>query len=390
MPEDYKQMLDWLYGLRRFGMKLDLDRIKNVMDKLGNSQDKLKIIHVAGTNGKGSVCAMIGVILQKAGYRVGMFTSPHLVDFRERFQINGEMINQEDVLRLVDMVKETDVELTFFEFATAIAFQYFYEQNVDYAIIEVGLGGRFDATNIVNPIATVITSISLDHIEHLGNTIDKITYEKAGIVKENVPLFTTCDIDVIKSICEKKNAQIFIIKDKENTSMKGEFQKINAGLAAVVARYLKISEDKIKEGLLDVKWPARLEFVDKNVLLDCAHNPDGIEKMAEFVKTLKYDKLVIVFGVMYNKDYENMIKNLPEYNKIILTKPKIPRSLDPFMVKHLCRDALIIENAVEAYEYAKKIAGENDLILICGSCYLAGEFMAFKNKISVHPIMFVQ
>ncbi len=387
---DYTDMLDYLYNLGWFGIKPGLERIKTAMEKLGNPHNSLKIIHVAGTNGKGSVCAMLNSILQKAGYKVGMFTSPHMVDFRERFQINNEMIGKEDVFRIVQTVKNTGVELTFFELTTAVAFQYFYEQNVDFAIIEVGMGGRFDATNIVEPVATVITSISFDHIEWLGHTLDKISCEKAGIVKENIPLFTTVDNEVIKNICKEKNAPLFVINDTENTNMNGFFQRTNAGLAAAVARYMKISEDKIKEGLLSARWPARLEFIEKNVLLDCAHNENGIKKMSDFVKSLKYDKLVIIFGVMKNKDYTTMIKNLPKYNKLILTKPKINRSADPHTIKNLCHDAIIIEDVAEAYTNAKKIASESDLILICGSCYLAGEFLAWKNKIPMHPIMFVQ
>ncbi|MEK6967409.1 MAG: folylpolyglutamate synthase/dihydrofolate synthase family protein [Nanoarchaeota archaeon] len=386
----YEEMLDWLYNLRRFGIKPGLEKIAEVMEKLGNPHDKLRIIHVAGTNGKGSVCAMIESILRKNGFKVGMFISPHLVDFREHLQVNRELISKEEVMRLVNKINGTGVELTFFELTTAAAFLYFYEQKVDYAVIEVGMGGRFDATNIVkNPVATVITSLSLDHTQWLGDTLDKITREKAGIIKEKVPLFTCVDSDVIRNVCIEKNSPFILVEDEENTNMNGLFQRSNAGLAAAVARHMKVPENEIKEGLLSVSWPARLEFIEKNILLDCAHNPEGIEKLTEFVNTLNYDKLIVIFGVMKDKNYQEMLSRLPDC-KMILTKPKIDRSADSVDLKNFCNNAAVIEDVAVAYEQAKKIAGKNDLIVICGSCYLAGELLAYRNKIPMHPIMWVQ
>lgn len=388
--EEYGQMLDWLYNLRRFGMKLDMSRIGTVLHALGNPQDRLKIIHVAGTNGKGSVCAMMSAILQKAGFRVGLFTSPHLVDFRERFQINGKMISKAEIFELVNEIKKTGIEMTFFEFTTAIAFLYFSRQNVDYLVLEVGLGGRYDATNIIQkPVATVITSISFDHIEWLGDTLDKIAFEKAGIIKRGVPLFTRVQSDVIKNICDEKDAPFIFVDNLEKTNMNGKFQEENAGLAAEIARFIGINEQAIKAGLQNVTWPARLEFIESNILLDCAHNEEGIRAMTRFVSSLGKD-VTILFGVMGNKDYQKMLALLPFYSKIIFTRPKISRSLDPNELKKICPDALIIEDVSQAYEQAKKISGKDDLILVCGSCYLAGELLAYKNNIQMHPIMFVQ
>src|SRR3989338_5534349 len=386
---NYEEMLDWLYGLRRFGIKPGFERISEAMEKLGNPQDKLKVIHVTGTNGKGSVCAMLESILRKNGCRVGMFTSPHLVDFRERLQVNRELICKEEVMRIVNKIKGTGVELTFFELTTAMAFLYFYEQKVDYAVIEVGMGGRLDATNICKPVSTVITSISLDHTQWLGDTLDKIIREKAGIIKEKAPLFTCVDSNIIRNVCTEKNSPLFLVKDKANTNMNGFFQRSNADLAAAVANYMKIPNGVIQNGLLSVNWPARLEFIEKNILLDCAHNPEGIEKLTEFVNTLNYDKLIVIFGVMKDKNYQEMLSKFPNC-KIILTKPKIDRSADPVDLKNFCNDAVVIEDVGVAYEQAKKIANKNDLIVICGSCYLAGELLAYKNKIPIHPIMFIQ
>src|SRR3989338_1570625 len=329
---------------------------------------------------------MLDSILRHAGCNVGMFTSPHLVDFTERFQINREKISREDVYRLVKKVRETGVPLTFFELTAAVAFLYFHEKKTDYVMLEVGMGGRLDATNIAKPFVTVITSISFDHMTWLGGTLEKISAEKAGIVKEGIPLFTAVDNRIIRSVCAERNAPLSIVNREEETGMNGSFQRINAGIAASVARYMKIRENNIKTSLMDVYWPALLEFVEKNVLLDCAHNPDGVEKIAEFVKSLEYDKLIIVFGVMKDKNHNEMLGKLPGYDTLILAKPKIDRSLDP---KEL-NSGIIIEDVGKAYEYAKSISSKNDLILICGSCYLAGEFLAWKNKIPMHPVMFVQ
>lgn len=386
---NYQEMLEYLYGLRRHGIKPGLGQITKAMHKLGNPQNNMKIIHVAGTNGKGSVCAMLSSILQ-LNNNVAMFTSPHLVDFRERMQINGKIISERDALRIFEKVKATGIELTFFEFTTAMAFVYFSERKPDYVILEVGMGGRLDATNIITPIASVITSISLDHTNILGSTIEKITYEKVGIIKKNVPLFTTVKSNVLKKECKLKNSDLFFINNKENTNMNGEFQKTNAALAAEIARYLKVKQNIIKKGLMNVKWPARLEFIEKNVLLDCGHNSDGIKNMADFVCKHKHRKLIILFGVMADKNYKEMIKKLPKYDKIIFTRPQIERSLDPKKLNVLVPEGVIIENVAVAYEYVKNIATKSDLVLICGSCYLAGEVLAHIQGKDVTPIMFVQ
>lgn len=384
-------MLDWLYSLKTIGIMPGLEKITQAMEKLGNPQDRLKIIHVAGTNGKGSVCAMIESVLRKSGCDVGLFTSPTLVDFTERFQVNRRPISKEDVYRLVNKVKETGIALTFFELTTAVAFLYFCERQVDYAVIEVGMGGRLDATNIVNPAATVITSISFDHTRWLGDSIDKIASEKAGIAKKGVPLFTVREVASllsVRKICGEKGAPLIVVANDEQTSMNGAFQRKNAGLAAAVARHIGVSDENIHEGLMDTYWPARLEFIEKNILLDCAHNPDGIEKLSEFVSVLNYDKLIIVFGVMKDKDYGAMTARLPEYDTLVLTKPQIDRALDPGELN--IENAEIIDDVGAALKRARSLAGEKDLIVICGSCYLAGELLAIRKKIPVHPIMFIQ
>lgn len=386
---NYEETLNWLYNLKRFGIKLDLENITSTMNKLGNPQDSLKIIHVAGTNGKGSVCAMLESVLRAAGFKVGLFTSPHLIRFEERIQVNREKIAEHDVLRLVEKVKSAGVDLTFFEFTAAMACQYFCEQGVDYAIIEVGMGGRLDATNIVKPVATVISSISFDHAARLGNTLESISAEKAGIVKEGVPMFTPVNSRAIRKACEAKKAPLFIVEGEEDVGMNGIFQRKNGAVAAAVARHLGIREGAIKKGLMSAAWPARLEFFG-NTLLDCAHNPDAIGKVTEFVKSLRYDKLYVIFGVMKDKDYVKMLELLPDYERIILTKVAYERAAEPEELAPLCKNSMIIENIEKAYEYARSIANGSDLILICGSCYMAGDFLAIMNHVPKHAIMFVQ
>lgn len=398
--QGYSELLEYLYGLRRFGMKPGLESISKIMESLGNPHLRIKAIHVTGTNGKGSVCAMLDSILRENGYKVGLYTSPHLVDFRERIQVDRTMIKEEDVLRLsekiMEKIEETATPLTFFEFTTAMMFLYFAEQGLDYAVIEVGMGGRLDGTNIIEkPVATVITNISLEHTQFLGRTVEEIAGEKAGIIKRDSPVFTASDIPVIRERAKELGSEFILVTGKDKTNMLGSFQETNAGAAAAVAKYLKIPESRIKKGLINVKWPGRLEFIEKNVLLDCAHNPAGIREMTQFVKTLKKDRLIIVFAVMADKDYRTMyhymIENLPEFDTLVATKPQISRALEPKEIKDVVGErCVVIPSVADAIKYAKDIAKDSDLILICGSCYLAGEVLAIRSKIPIMPLMFVQ
>ncbi len=371
----------FLYNLKKFGMHPSLDNIKAAMTKLGNFQKDFRIIHITGTNGKGSTAAMISNILKETGYKVSMFTSPHLVNFNERMQINNVPISDNEAFSLIDKIKALNIQLTFFEFITALALLYFKENNVDFVVLEVGLGGSWDATNVCDAEISVITSICLDHTKILGNSIEEITKDKCGIIKNNSKV-VTCNsnpINIIKELCKNKDLIINWPYAKK-LNLKGDFQKINAGIAQGVCRLLKVPEDIIEKGLETVEWPGRLEYLENNVLVDCAHNPTAVEQVTNFVKqNLKFNKLIIIFGVLVDKDYKKMIKSLPKPDFLILTKPKIERALDPVELAY-DGPCAVIENPIEALRYAKNLAKHDDLIFITGSCFLVGNIKELYQK----------
>jgi len=278
--------IEWLYQLRRYGMKPGLERIREIVDTLENPQHTYKVIHITGTNGKGSTAAMIANTLKLAGHKVGMFTSPHLVKFNERFQINGEQITDEELSHIIRLIREKNVPLTFFEFATAIAFQYFKDKQVDYAIIEVGMGGLYDSTNVADGDIAVITSIGVDHTHYLGKTVREITKEKCGIIKQKSIVITNEDNKGLDLIQAKSmhNKLVLTQQYAGEVGLLGEFQQVNAGIARAVCAELGISDEIIATGIKTAKWPGRLEYLEKNVLLDCAHNPDAIRALTSFVK----------------------------------------------------------------------------------------------------------
>lgn len=389
---DYQQILDYIYSLKgsehKGNFNLTLKNIKILLKKLGNPEKSLKVIHVAGTNGKGSVCAMLSSILKEAGYKAGMYTSPHLKDFRERFLINDKKISKEDFVKYFKKVKPFITTQTFFEVITTMAFLYFKTKKVDFLVCEVGLGGRLDATNVVRPIISVITNIGLEHQEYLGKTIERIAYEKAGIIKNKIPLVTGAKgpaLNVIKKIAKKKNTKVY--QDGKPIKgfplkLKGDFQLVNASLAIeaikVLNQYhnLKINKKIIKKGLLKTAWPGRLEFISKNVLVDCAHNLDAIKALKKELKGIKkdYKKLYLIIGILKDKDYKNMLKELtPLAQKVILVKARIPRALEPETLAKQIKNPIIIKNPKKALIYAKKIAKKNELIVVTGSIYVVGE-----------------
>jgi len=415
---NYKGCIDWLYSFERFGIKLGLERIKYICGELGNPQSNYRIIHVGGTNGKGSVCKFLESVLVNSGYKVGTYTSPHLQRFSERFIINKKEISESEIKKLVEtikpiiekMVKENNIP-TFFEIITAIAFQYFKEKNVDFAIIEVGLGGRYDATNIINPMITIITNISLEHEKILGDTIEKISYEKAGIIKDDIPIITAATgkaLDVIKKVASGKNSTTTVIDSNSwikkkggidyqefqvygtlkeyilKTTILGKYQGENIAITIAAIETLQmngvyITDESIIESFLNTVNPGRMEIVGFKpiILLDGAHNAAGMISLKNSLEEdFHYEKLILIIGILSDKNVKAILDIItPGSDIIILTKPQTSRASDPFLLKEMiCKKQVIVKDKIKvAIEYAKKIAKDKDIICITGSLYTVGE-----------------
>lgn len=427
---NYKEAIDWLYSFEKHGIKLGLDRIKHICEKLGNPQSNYKIVHVGGTNGKGSVCKFISSILASEGYTVGVYTSPHIQRFSERFVIDKDEISQIEIILLVEelkpivdeMIQKGDIP-TFFEITTAMGLLYFYDKKVDYAIIEVGLGGRFDATNIVKPVASVITNVSLEHQDRLGNTIEEIAFEKAGIIKEDTPLITTAKdsvLKIIKKVADEKNAslhlvssnswertgaginsQSFIIKGKlkdyeVETKLYGYYQGENIALAISCIESLQmngvfITDKNIIEGIKNTENPGRMEMVSTKpiILLDGAHNVEAIKKLRKTLENdFEFERLILVIGILKDKNYVEMLEEIvPICDLIITTKSSNKRFCSPFNLKKEIeyidynKSVIPMENINKAVLLSKSKAGLKDIICITGSLYLVGEARSFLQEI---------
>ena len=411
-----------LFSLHTFGMKLGLDNIKKFLDTIGNPQLQFKTIHVAGSNGKGSTSAFLASMLKEFGYKVGLYTSPHFVRFNERVKINGLEIPDEYVADFISKHEKyiDDNKLTFFEVTTAIAFQYFYDKKVDHAIIEAGLGGRLDATNVLNPLACVITSISLEHTNILGETLEKIAFEKAGIIKKYVPVYTGILPPEAKSIIQDKCIELnsplnclqdYIIKrgssielyteeielDDFTMPLKGDYQKLNAALAGLVISRTFQSDDfaHIEKGIRNVfentGIQGRYEFYNQrpDIIFDSAHNEDGIKNfISEFRKDSKhYSKKVLLFGAMRDKNISSMLKELNNYfDEIFVTEIDYERAAKIEEIKNIA--AGINVNVLAAKNYIEFIDAfmnnsTGDCLVVLGSMYLIGSIKAqIQNKIA--------
>ncbi|MDD3631505.1 MAG: bifunctional folylpolyglutamate synthase/dihydrofolate synthase [Atribacterota bacterium] len=431
MKNNYKKAIEYIYNLNKYGIKLGLKNITCLLSLFDNPHLKTRVIHVAGTNGKGSTSAIIHSILQNAGYKVGLYTSPHLVSFQERMVINGEYITPDEVISLLEKLKpaidrvartEGCQHPTFFEVITTMAFLYFSEKKVDFAIMEVGLGGRLDATNVSQPLVSVITHIDFDHMDRLGNTLAEIAGEKGAIIKQNTPVVSAGQFpdaqDVIKKIAREKKAPLYIYGEEIDATLissqlkgnyfnyrginnkidnlfvplAGDFQIENTSLAIATAELLHnigfvIPQDDIIRGVANSKWPGRFEIVREKplVILDGAHNPNGVEQFIKNLKKLVPDKKIIaVLGIFQDKDYITILKNIiPQVNQVILTMADNPRATPTAVlaeeVKHYIDDESIIEtNDVEtAINKSFQIAREDDVICITGSLYTVGEAKAY-------------
>jgi len=408
---DIESSLKKLFSLHTFGIKLGLDNIIGFLNHLGNPQQQLKTIHIAGSNGKGSTASFIASILQEFGFDVGLYTSPHFVKFNERIVINGFQIDDEYVSTfLTENEKYIDEnQLTFFEVTTALAFQNFKDKKPDYCVIETGLGGRLDATNVLNPLATVITSISLEHTNVLGDTIEEITNEKAAIIKSGSKVFTGLLIkeasDIIVSKCKETNCELFQLKNfisndlsevrifsdslgiQLKSPLKGNYQKINASLASLtISKTFHLEEEhKYLAGITNVikntGLQGRYEYYNKRptIIFDSAHNPDGIQNfLKEFEKeAYRYKRRVLIFGVMQDKSIVEMLKLISKFfDEIFLTKIQYERAAKPEYLKELCDQqnipAKIIDNPVKLTRDFKANR-EDECLVVLGSMYLLGE-----------------
>ena len=384
MEKGYDDAVKLLTSQGKFYINLGLERVSAILELFGNPQDKLKYFHIAGTNGKGSVCAIISEVLRHAGMTVGLYTSPHIFAYTERIKIlthdnaptEGD-ISKEEFARLVFDVCETadknNIHLTEFEILTVVMFIYFAEQNVDAAVIETGLGGRFDATNVIKEnLCAVITHIDLDHTERLGNTKDKIAFEKAGIIKKGCPIVTCEGYEAIKDRADEMKSLLLLtapFEDTANLSLKGTYQQENLSLALAAVRLVfpKISETVIQNALKTVKHPCRFQLVKENLIVDAAHNPNGAMALRESLDFYYPDKKRrFIFGCLNNKDYPKMMEILFDKNdEIYLNHFDYPNSATFEELQKVC-----LFKAKEFKSLSELPDEPNTLTIICGSFYM--------------------
>jgi dihydrofolate synthase/folylpolyglutamate synthase len=410
----YQETLAYIYGLGRFGIKPGLERITALLNALDNPQAQIKTIHVAGTNGKGSTAAFLSAILAAAGYKAGLYTSPHLSRFTERIRINGTEIEEEEVVWLADRVKTAaPATVTFFEIVTAMAWLHFSRQSVDVAIMEVGMGGRFDATNAASGIISVITPVSLDHCDYLGNTLAEIAFEKAGVIRPGRPLVTSTQsgeaLAVIERQCALHSSPFFgsgkdfsanweddgLRYDGLNTvltslrpGIPGRYQADNAACAMAAAELLgemgfHLPDSALRAGIERAIWPGRMENAgnEPRILLDGAHNSAGGEALARELANIPYDRLILVAGVMADKDAEGIFAPLLTVaDRAIAVSPNLDRALPSGRLAALCRARGVscadAGTVAAGLLQANQEAGPRDLILVCGSLFTVGEARA--------------
>lgn len=410
MNTTYEKILKILTSREKFHINLGLERVTSLLQLLNNPQENLKIIHVAGTNGKGSTCAILSRILTVAGYKTGLYTSPHIIEYTERIKINNINISYEDLYKYVfeidKLSKENNIYLTEFEILTCCAYKYFADQKTDICIIETGLGGRLDATNVIKKnILSIITSLSLDHTDRLGKTIENIAYEKAGIIKKNCPIIINNEnkgLDVVKNIAKQNNSDFItarninklifennknyiIYNDKKlNFALLGLWQKDNIELALETIHYLNkngfiISETALENGLKSVNWPFRMQYIQQyNLLLDGTHNPDGARVLKESIDYyFPNTKRTWIYGSINTKDYKKITKILFDKNdEVFLYNFKSPNAVPYDELKKIIPSANPINSKDLSYLIQEK---KDSLIIICGSFYMLGEILKINN-----------
>lgn len=428
-PFNYQAALDYIYSfvdysltrsLRYSPEKFDLSRMNHLLDLIGNPHRDFRIIHVAGTKGKGSICAMISSILTQSGYKTGFYSSPHMVEFTERIRIGNEFIKKNLLAEYINRLKpciDQVKDITTFEITTALAFKFFSDQKVDFAVVEVGLGGRFDATNVVSPMVSVISNISFDHTKILGNTLSRIAFEKAGIIKKNIPVVVSrqknAALQTIKAIASERNAELInagesykvvntqksldmqsfeIIKDSKSSGtielpLIGDHQLENAKTAFAVIEALRkqgveISGKAVIEGFKHVDWPGRFEILEKEplIIIDGAHNPESFRSLAKTVKEYLPDKKIfLVFGISEDKNLATMLKIIKPITKtLIITKSMHPRAMDPMIISDIAQSLGIqyirTDSVESAAIKAESLTDKNSVIIAAGSIFIAGAF----------------
>ncbi len=394
----YPEALAWLYGTQRFGIKLGLENVQRLLRELAVPGKGQRIIHVAGTNGKGSVCAFIDSIARAAGYRTGLFTSPHLITYRERIRVNGEMIGQQEVARglgaLREMIRDWDPHPTFFEITTALAVDHFKIAGCELIVLETGLGGRLDATNALTPIVSVLTPIGYDHEKWLGSTLEAIAAEKTGIIKPHLPVISARQEPEAEKVIRARAAECeapldfvaAVIDRRYNIALAGKHQRENAALAiaALRAGNVPITEDAIARGLASVQWPARFQRWDERMTIDGAHNPSGARVLADtWREQFGEERATIILGVLREKNVDGICRALaPIAARFILPEIRTERALPPnelapqlaaitpslpYSITPSFADALALARAY------------SEPTLITGSLHFAGEALATLN-----------
>jgi len=402
---EYDQIVDYLFNQfpnyhnkGKEAYKPGLERITALCEIAGNPQEDLKFIHVAGTNGKGSVCHMIGSVLIEAEYKTGIFSSPHLVDFRERFRINGEMISKSEVKDFFSTYHNSfeEVGASFFEWCTVLAFWYFKKKETDYVILETGLGGRLDSTNVVNPLMSIITRIDLDHQNLLGNTIEKIAIETAGIIKEDRPNVVGSNtpnvIAVIKNVAVSKNASLSLSEEssgKYELTLKGDYQKENLNTVLKALEVLNehgvnIDNQSILNGLKSVQnntgLKGRWEILSKSplVIADIGHNVNAMQYIVDQLTSMKSNKIHFVFGMVADKDIQNVVKLLPKDGRFYLGSPKIKRAVPSDELSTFFeadQDVSTFDSCKSAFKTAINNVKEDEILFIGGSNFVVSEII---------------
>ena len=400
---NYKQAENWILNRLPFyqfqgskAYKPGLDNIRSFVEHLNLNIKDIKLIHIGGTNGKGSTCAYLSSIIQESGYKVGTFTSPHFFDYRERIKINNNKIEKGFISKFISTYRDIieKLELTFFELSFGMSLCYYIEKNVDYAVIEVGLGGRLDATNIINPILSVITNISYDHTEILGNTLEKIALEKAGIIKKNTKVIIgerdKSTENVFIEIANKKFSEIIFASDYKSKFENSDIEYFNKNINTVVQicknlNDKKINENSIEKGILNINvntdFYGRWTILNDNpkIIFDCAHNESGFIHLSKHLSLLKYDKLFFILSFVKGKNVKKLVSYLPAKSLIYFTSSNMSRSMDHDEIEESMGENINFDiNPSRIYSNILSQASPNDLIVITGSNYIAKEIFHEK------------